>query len=543
MKKLLKLFSIPILTLTFFVKANAFVEDNAVVIPSTGGGPLNLNWADGVSQKYSLNVINVKEKGCKVDGTTNDTAALQTILNGITQDSVVFIPTGVMIASGTVTYNLTYRLSIKGNGKKLTQILQTYASTNTFVMATSAHIEFHDFWLKNQPVVSTGTGIQFLGSGGVQVEKPLVDNVMFEGQWNAIESSSTSQFTIKNCDFINGYHAEILADDALSNDSQIEHCFFNTGISTTNSGIQITDSPGIRITGNKILGYKYGIFINLSSATSTFNIVGNSLENQATAGIFITTQAAIGHVGSIVISGNELASHPYGIWIDTMSNTIENLAISANTFNASQDGIHISGGAHNFTIGTNDFLSGVNGIWCGGNFTGTIGGGGSNGFYGVATPINGCLDYGFVNGGFGVGGSTSSVSVLTVTSSSNQSYLKQANNDNGWIASADQASANWNLIRRGEGGSPSNTTRLTVTSTGTLNLVTSGLDASTSSAGWIVNDSETISWFSSHAPTSGKTGEIHYCSNCANASVCVSTAAATIGAWAATTGNRTTVCN
>jgi len=426
--------------------------------------------------------IDVTAHGVTGDGSTIDTTALQAVFNAITQDSVIYLPANVYMSSGTVTYSGSYDLTIKGDGQRSTQLLQGFVSTDTFKIATTAHVEFQDLWIKNVNAPAAGAGIKFVGGSGgaAQVDAPVVTNCRIEGQWDGLDFLNANQFQVWGNNFVNGYHAEILADDDESNDSEIIGNFMVTAISTSNAGVMITNSPGLRISSNKILGYKYGVLLSLESDIGPLNINANSIENQALAGIFITTATAGASIGSVNISGNEFAQHTYGIFISTDGAIIENLGITGNTFATFTDGVHIAGGATNITVAANDFHGGTIGIYNSGSAT--IASGGSNGFWNVTTPIN-AQDYARLNGALSIGASTTTISKLMVEDSSTHFYLKQSNNDNGWIIGTSNADGNLHMFRRGEGGSPTNNERVTITTVGDVGISTTGPTAQLTTTG------------------------------------------------------------
>lgn len=454
--------------------------------------------------------LDVTAYGLVGDGSTDNTSALQTLLTGISQDSTIYFPAGDFKINGAVTYSGVHDLRLIGAGKNASRIHQFSSTSDTFIMATDAHVEFEHLWIKNQPVPTAGSGIKFSGNLA-QVNAPIVSKCRIEGQWQGVICTRTNQFLIIGNDFVNHVTDGIFANDPDSNDSAIVSNFLGTSISGVNSGIQMTKSPGLRICANKVLGFKYGLLVSLEETTSTVNVTGNSFENQATAGIQLQLSVAAKTIGSVAITGNEFAQHPTCIFVSNNGAFIDNVCITGNTFGAFTTGIDIRGGTR-FTVVGNDFSGGTTGISTTGALVVT---GGSNGFTSVTTPFSGNdaaltsrgatgapshsfaedTDIGMwspganilgwsVNGAEGMRlnttglevnttlavGATSAAYKAVIQDSSKNLYLKQTNADNGWIIGAADADGKLHIFRRGEGGSPSDNERITVETDGRVGV-------------------------------------------------------------------------
>jgi len=75
------------------------------------------------------------------------------------------------------------------------------------------------------------------------------------------------------------------------------------------------------------------------------------------------------------------------------------------------------------------------------------------------------------SGNVGIGTSSPGTK-LDIKNNGGQLYLQQSNADNGWKITVDDADGNLGFLRRGEGGSPSDSERLTITTSGNVGIGT-----------------------------------------------------------------------
>jgi hypothetical protein len=283
--------------------------------------------------------VNVKEFGAKGDGTTNDTAAMQSAHN---TGHVVYYPqsTGAYIFT---TLTMTAG-GIIGDG-------ESYSMLSTADTTTANDITFNAVNLQpgfNAPVFRGFSLLSTAGSSktagaGIAITAPTdenqggrFENVQINGFPIDLHFIRAAYWTITNCNFINYYVAGVQVENQNnpdSGDSTIMGSVFVTSVGSTPAGILYNSSGGLKIIGNKILAGGTGIDLELNApaSTSIFVISGNSIENQTGFNIHLARQSGSATFSKIEITGNEFNVGPFGIASDS-SGAISVMSITGNSF-------------------------------------------------------------------------------------------------------------------------------------------------------------------------------------------------------------------
>jgi len=311
---------------------------------------------------------------------TNQTA-LQTALSGAAEGTRVLISSDYTVTSAlTVTKGLIIE-GIDG----YTEITQSTTTADILQINTASKVVIKGIIFTRGGVPTAGASILFSGAAAVQTVKPVVEHCTFSNSWDGIKVDLAASFQFHFNNFLNGLNAEIHLTDTNSSDSEIAFNFFNTGNPGAIKGILIEACPGLRIVSNKILGYGYGIQASILGDSSPLSIVGNSLENQATAAIQFQQAVPASPLGSVSIVGNEIASSPIALEIGTGGTWAQNISFVGNIVSGFTTGINLAGG-DSIEISGNQFYSGNTGILGTANATNVHVG--SNCYSSVTTPIS-----------------------------------------------------------------------------------------------------------------------------------------------------------
>ena len=154
-----------------------------------------------LSSKTDLGWINAKYPiapmvGIKIDGSTDDTAALQNIINTLPDGSALFIPSGIMVIVGDIT--ITKRIAIRGIIDNNGDYSNLAAHTGTIIRAgvTSNNPVFNFAYASNADwKLASLENLHFIGS---------TSNTNFtnNAQRVAVKMSNTiATTTIRNCYF------------------------------------------------------------------------------------------------------------------------------------------------------------------------------------------------------------------------------------------------------------------------------------------------------------------------------------------------------
>lgn len=282
---------------------------------------------------------NVKDYGAVGNGTTDDTAAIQTTINtAASTGGVVFFPIGTYIVAPTTTTFITVPSNIELRGLGIKSVIKVkndagdyqkifgQANPSTLV----ENITFRDLTIDQNATGNTTCDIA-IGSTRAQF---------------AISFATSKHILIQNCRFDPCTGVNTISINApAAEDARIINCYFHfvRGVSSTdydNSTIYFTCANHAAI-GNI---FKADVGEGARGAMETHDgqsvITGNVSDGYQT-GVNIVNAANIGgslrENNDITVSGNTFARACYGIrlWSVTGS-TLRNVTVSGNTVSLSQ---------------------------------------------------------------------------------------------------------------------------------------------------------------------------------------------------------------
>lgn len=353
----------------------------------------NLGISAGVVQ--GVNEFNVKDYGAAGNGVADDTAEIQAALDAAhaAGGGIVYLPAGTYnISSALTMYN---RITLRGAGDFVTNIVQTSTSANGLVGASLIYIIIEHLRLTG-PGSGTGEGIAFTvefdycilrdmsttgwGSTGIDIEQPIVSNFTRVTSFN----NGGSGFYIHGTGL--GAGTSISMDSCWAHDNVSNgYSFFNmtycamvacaadNQVNSTKAGYLIDTCSSFGLIGCGSEGNNIGIKFN-GGTSHTVNAFFCYATPNAGIGIYATSSVTNVHLTGIVESA-PVATPTAFVQVDTgCSVTIQGaIATTANVLatgttvvagNSSGDRSYSNGGVRllrNLLVGSTTAL-GDNGV-------------------------------------------------------------------------------------------------------------------------------------------------------------------------------------
>lgn len=278
--------------------------------------------------------VSVKDFGAIGNGSTDDTTAIQTAITAVQGTSVALhFPSGTYKVSSTL--NVTGALSIIGESRYGTSFIWTSTTLNVLSIASDSQFTCEKT-IFNGPLLGTAGNIISLNGSATQNIGSIFRDCAFSGGYNHIATGTASDWSIENCLFSNYISYGLYVSDTYNPDAGDSYVGAGSTFSTTTNtaiGIFQQSSGGLKIEGNKIVGGAYGYQLQLATvAPSTIDLilVGNSIENQATANVLLSRPAGALTFGNVVIVGNQLSNSPIGIQTDSNAGWLSRINITGN---------------------------------------------------------------------------------------------------------------------------------------------------------------------------------------------------------------------
>ena len=218
--------------------------------------------------------VSVKDFGAVGDGTTDDTAAINT---AITSNRNVFFPDGIYLLSSTVTKTGLSNFALVGSSRDRVKIILTSAGTYSGIpidIQTSNIFSVREITFdanNNASLFGTNAVVRILSCTDFRFENSSIINHKYIG----LGVNSCSKFTVKNNVFkqitqINttNYNLNVSSTLSVSANGDI------SGNLSVNSGIGVVGID-IFITNNSVIGTKYGSCI----ATFALGAAGTTAPN------------------------------------------------------------------------------------------------------------------------------------------------------------------------------------------------------------------------------------------------------------------------
>lgn len=307
--------------------------------------PITADWLNDVNNTVNGLPVSVRKWGAVGNGTTDDTAAIQAAINSLTS-GVVQLPAGTYLV-GTLT--LKTRVSLIGEG--VTSILKaTTASGNVLEGTVLAGVRLHNFYVDcSARPFATGNGL-YISSSFVDSEisgVTIYDSPSFG--W-LIFGAVRSRFVGNTINTTRKWDGMTISTG--STDCVISG---NTVINSYDSGIGLTDTNRVVVTGNtvrrsKIAGSYFAPGIDASGAKDA--VIGNNHVTGNDKAIQIVVHPNTGVVPKrITVSGNTLGDGNYGVFVGESvldggvvreSVTLEQINVSGNTiYSQAVQGMHV----------------------------------------------------------------------------------------------------------------------------------------------------------------------------------------------------------
>lgn len=305
---------------------NAGAGDNGAQVKSAN----NLCWV----ASFSSREYDVREWGVTGDGTTDDTSAIQAAINfGQTlPGGTIFFGTGIFKYT---SLSVTGGIHFKGASRSGTYFLQNSTTNVGIVVNTASSVFFDGIFFEQTGTPTAGAAISLSAPGGTN-NNSVIRDCVFATNWVGVDTINAALYTIDSNYFTQYVSVGLLVQNQFNvdgGDSVVTNNIFSA-IGTTAVGIKQFSSGGLKILGNKLIGGGYGYQLSLASGASTSDLIitGNSIENQAVAGVQLSNPGGSGILfANVVISGNQFAGQGAPIAAnDTHTGWLTALAITGN---------------------------------------------------------------------------------------------------------------------------------------------------------------------------------------------------------------------
>jgi len=337
---------------------------------------------------YAYQFVNIKEHGALVDGTTDDSVAINAAITAVNAagGGIVFFPRGTCIVGGAAIVTLKSNVILRGTGygsvlklkaSTIADVVKSAATTSGTAI-TYAGIEY----LRidgNKANQTTGNdnqnyGISLLGANDCWVKNVWVHDtkrsaIYLAGQRNRvtdchITNIGTTGLVGSTVVGRSGIVFDEFATDVLMPIGSV--CQGNEIVTTLEHGIKVYKGNGSAVTGNVITGTGYaGIWMQDHDGSS---VVGNTIRSSGGIGIIFGNNIIGNHN---ICSGNAISAIASNANAGGVGLSIDNQAgatVSGNTVTGcAGNGIYVKSSSRTTVVGNT----------CHGNGTG--GGAGSSG--------------------------------------------------------------------------------------------------------------------------------------------------------------------
>lgn len=310
------------------------------------------NLASSLTNNSSLlSTFNVLDYGAKGDGSTDDTAAIQSAINAAQAiGGIVFFPPGSYKISSAL--NVSARIKMLGAGyqgdgglgyqyKGVTQSsgfvgsVIVCGSSNHGIVATtndSITIEGIQITYPSQPTSgTTGIILQATQGAGNSNTGSILRDVMITGHSVGIQLINCLDFVIDNCNLIWGWKSGISISSPnypSYGDSTITNCtIWGNGVPDYLCHIGVYSGGGLRIINNKLnigsgsttAGILISPNLSVQQTVEPLLIANNSIEG-CVGGIVFNNYNPLGLCTGVTITGNQIWAGIHAIQANTYGN-------------------------------------------------------------------------------------------------------------------------------------------------------------------------------------------------------------------------------
>lgn len=288
------------------------LANGGTILPAAGGTGC---WILEVS-----GTVSVKQFGATGNGTTNDTAAIQSAVNAV---AAVVVPAGTYTISNiSVPASCLSFLGQSQSGAVFTPLAGRAAGAALITLTNTVNGQYGNFTvnatavLTDAPVFATGDtgsnifGIVVTNCGGIALQlNACTDTRMFQ---NYVQDNGVCAIFAGTCT-----HAEIFDNHCVSASSDTDSCI------QTQSG----NNNVIRNNYCKRTTASIGFCIGVQSEDYT-QVIGNYVEPNTLEGIATTDCSFVSILGNSVIC--QTGHHDFGITIDAASAIVNSCMVSGN---------------------------------------------------------------------------------------------------------------------------------------------------------------------------------------------------------------------
>lgn len=306
---------------------------------------------------------NARYYGATGDGTTDDSAAIQSAIDALTTGGVCYVPPGTYKLSTKLDLD-TAQVELRGAGAGAT-ILKVVTATTVGIDINADRVKVRDLSLQHATTTATaGAAIRLTGGGYADI-----DGVTFYGGWyRNIECLDGFAFTVgANCrlfDHLNSgiWHGQTTSSDR--GDSVIEACTIDTGSGGATYGVFWESGGGLRVLGAKILAHINGVMVDIKSGVATQGVYvrGCSIENCTGYGIRMKRAAGTPTLVMVSITDNQLDVAGDGISLESAGLALAQVSDNNIRVPNTKTGINIGAAVASTTVANNTVNGALVGI-------------------------------------------------------------------------------------------------------------------------------------------------------------------------------------
>jgi hypothetical protein len=224
-----------------------------------------------------------------------------------------------------------------------TVINQLAANTDGFSFSSINGVVIEDLSIRMP--AGTGACVHIVSSEYGSPQNPnrgtRIKNIYTVGGGAGINLYKCANYTIRDC-FITDFGTSGIYLHTDANLPDLGDCIvegntvWDFNINTATACLWLAPQAGVEVIGNKFLGAQFGVYLSVAQGpTGTLNIIGNSLENQTAAHIYVNQTNPASVYGFITISGNETQNYYHGlqgmiVFADAPAKYLSDIIITSN---------------------------------------------------------------------------------------------------------------------------------------------------------------------------------------------------------------------
>lgn len=317
-------------------------------------------------------VFNVKAYGAVGDGATDDSAAIQSVINTAPAGSVIYFPTGYYLIGTPLSVTKTLRFV--GDQSRWT-VLTTSNTSNASILSIntddSVFVEHLHFW---GPSNATGgslvsvTGTGYYGNSGSEFR-----SVRFGQGYRQLSLPKTIHFKCISCRFNywREYAVYIDHEDPDTGGAEFDSCDFSNGASGSQEAIRVGNAVGTKVVNSSFFNIAGAVRVvrNTTVGSYLFDFSGNYVDMPTGSFSVKVESQGTGSYFSGTISRNAFAAgnSPSGWRAIQISGTVFGWSITGNNIvckgSGNQDvGVDINTERGGFVITGNQFTNCYNAV-------------------------------------------------------------------------------------------------------------------------------------------------------------------------------------